>query len=152
LFGDNIAKRRNMHTRIFAAGFLAILLLAGRGAAQKAETTRFSGKWQAKVNNTVVCTIELRGEDVISGSITDCRLHSDADGNLVESEPSASASPSPISNAQITGDVITFEHKDDEEIMKFEMKLVKEGVGELVIKGAPINTKPITFIRASSTK
>jgi hypothetical protein len=141
-----------MCTRIFATAFLAILLLAGHGAAQKAGATRFSGKWQAKVNNTVVCTIELRGEDVIPGSMTDCRLHSDADGNLVESEPSPSTSPSPISNARITGDVLTFEHKDDEEIVKFEMKLVKEGVGELLIKGAPINTKPITFIRASATK
>jgi len=66
--------------------------------------------------------------------------------------PSASASPSPISNARITGDVLTFELKNDEETAKFEMKLAKERVGELVIKGAPINTKPITFIRASLTK
>jgi hypothetical protein len=141
-----------MRVRIFAAGFLTILLLAGSGAAQNAGTTRFSGKWQAKVNDTVVCTIDLRSEDAISGSITDCRLHTDADGNLVESEPSASASPSPISNARITGDVLMFELKDSEETVKFEMKLVKEDVGELVIKGAPINTKPITFIRASTTK
>ncbi len=105
------------------------------------------------MKDSVVCTIHLRVRDEISGSMEDCRIHTDADGNLLESEPSAApAKPSPISNARIAGAVLSFEYRDEGESVSFEMTVVREGIADLVVKNAPVKIKPIRFVRASSAK
>ena len=98
-----------------------------------------------------MCTIHIRSDQGISGSMVDCRIHTDENGNLMASEPSASLKESSISKPRINGDVLTFELKDDSETepTTFEMKLVKEGLCELMIKQESVSLKPIRFVRGS---
>ena len=87
---------------------VAFGMMLGLAAQTTERTDRFSGKWEAKVKDSVVCTIHLRTEGGISGSISDCRIHVDSDGKLEEPESSESSSvASPISNARIHGDLLT---------------------------------------------
>ena len=142
-----------MSARIFCFGVILMALSVAKGADSG---KGFSGKWEAKFNDTVICTIELRtaGESV-SGSMVDCRFDADADGNLREPGPSdSSPNPSPILNARVTQQVLYFEGKDDDdpEPIKFEMRLIKEGVADLDIKNAPVKIKPIRFLRASPSR
>ena len=148
---------RSMRLRIcYFVASLTLLSLIHTNPVQGAnQNERFSGTWQAKVQDSVICTIELRVTPGIAGSMEDCRIHTDADGNLVKPEPSdASSKPSPISNARITGAVLSFECRDEDEAepARFEMTLIKEGVADLVVKNAPVQIKPIRFARISSAK
>ena len=45
------------------------------------------------------------------------------------------------------GDTLTFEDKDNDEVVKFEMKMVGEAQTELTILDAPSPIKPIHFAR-----
>ena len=143
-----------MQSKIFCfIAFLTVLLFIPIDGADQNE--RFSGKWQAKVKDSIVCTIDLSARAGIAGSMEDCRIHTDAEGNLLEPEPSdASSKPSPISNARIIGAVLSFEYRDEGETepTRFEMTLVKEGLADLVVKNAPVKIKPIRFARISSAK
>ena len=50
-------------------------------------------------------------------------------------------------NPRVRGDTLAFENKDNDEVLKFEMKLVGDGQAELTILDSPVPLKPIHFAR-----
>jgi hypothetical protein len=125
---------------------LAFLPLAAQDAeAQK----KFAGTWEAKWKDKVICTIRLQAGERISGATEACTINVDANGDLREPEPRESSdnSPEPILNAKRHGDTLTFEEKNDDEVLKFAMKLIGDGRAELRILDAPVPIKPIRFDR-----
>jgi len=131
---------------MFAPLFLlACLPLAGQdGDAQK----KFAGTWEAKFKDKVICTIRLKAGDPISGETDACSINIDANGDLQEPESTEQPdTPSPILNAKLHGDTLTFEEKDGDDVLKFEMKLAGDGQAELRILDAPVPVKPIHFAK-----
>jgi hypothetical protein len=124
---------------------LACLPLAGQDAeAQK----KFAGTWEAKFKDKVICTIRLKASDPISGETDACNINVDANGDLQEPESTGQPdAPSPILNPKLQGDTLTFEEKDGDDVLKFEMKLTGDGQAELRILDAPVPVKPIHFAR-----
>jgi hypothetical protein len=147
---------RGMNAKICLVVLLIVTPLLGTSATENSDyDKRFSGKWEAKWKDVVICTIELRSNDTISGAMEDCRIHTDADGNLTEPEPSdASSTPSPILNPHPLGSSLNFEVKDEgeSEPIRFEFTLIKEGVADLTIKNAPVKVKPIRFLRIPAAR
>jgi hypothetical protein len=119
--------------------------LAGQAAdAQK----KFAGTWEAKFKDKVICTIRLKAGEQISGETDDCTINVDANGDLQEPESSEHPDgPSAVLNAKVSGDTLTFENKDGDDVLKFEMKLVGDGKAELRILDSPVPLKPIRFTR-----
>ena len=129
----------------------ALLALAGLSAAAEQTDVRnkFVGTWEAKWKDKVICTIRLRSGDPISGETQACTIRADDNGDLLEPEttgPSA-GSPAPILNPKLNGEALTFEERDDSEVVKFEMRLVGEGKAELRFLNAPVRINPIAFTR-----
>ena len=126
-----------------------LTLLAGLPlAAQDAETQKkFAGTWEAKFKDKVICTIRVKACEQISGEMADCSISVDGNGDLQESESTEHDTPEPMLNPKLQGDVLTFESKDDNDVLKFEMKLIGEGKAELRILEAPMLVKPIHFER-----
>jgi hypothetical protein len=124
---------------------LACLPLVGQDAkAQK----KFAGTWEAKFKDKVICIIRLKAGDQISGETDACSINTDANGDLQEPESTEQPdTPSPILNAKLRGDTLTFEEKDGDDVLKFEMKLAGDGQAELRILDAPVPVKPIHFAR-----
>jgi hypothetical protein len=139
--------------RLFMIALLPLLNylpLAAQGAeAQK----KFAGTWEAKWKDKVICTVRLKAGDQISGETEACSIHVDSNGDLQEPESTEQSDkpspgkPSPILNAKLQGDTLAFEEKDDDEVVKFEMKLIGDGRAELRILDAPVQIKPIHFER-----
>jgi hypothetical protein len=50
-------------------------------------------------------------------------------------------------NPKLQSDTLTFEEKDGDDVLKFEMKVVGDGQAELRILDAPVPVKPIHFAR-----
>ena len=48
---------------------------------------------------------------------------------------------------KVHGDTLSFEDKDGDNVLRFEMKLVGDGQAELRMLDAPILIKPIHFAR-----
>ena len=124
---------------------LACLPLAGQDAeVQK----KFAGTWEAKFRDKVICTIRLKAGDQISGETDACSINIDANGDLQEPDSTAAPDePSPILNAKLQGTTLTFEEKEGDDVLRFEMKLVGDGQAELRILDAPVPVKPIHFAR-----
>jgi hypothetical protein len=124
---------------------LICLSLAGQDAeAQK----KFAGTWEARWKDKVVCTIMLRAGVQISGETVACSIHVDANGDLQEPESTGSdRTPASILNAKLQGDTLTFQEKEDDDVVKFEIKLLGDGRAELKILDAPVLIKPIHFDR-----
>ena len=119
-------------------------LVAEDAEAQK----RFAGTWEAKWKDKVICTLRLRAGEHISGEMEACNINADANGDLQEPESTGHADPpSPILNAKLEGDTLRFEMKDDDDVLKFEMKLLGDGRAELRILNSPVPIKPIHFDR-----
>jgi hypothetical protein len=119
-------------------------------AAQDAEAQKkFAGTWEAKWKDKVICTVRLKAGEQISGETEACSINVDANGDLREPESTEHADqpPAPILNAKLQGDTLTFEERDDDDVLKFEMKLIGDGRAELRILGAPVPIKPIHFDR-----
>jgi len=124
---------------------LACLPLAGQHAeAQK----KFAGTWEARFKDKVICTIRVKAGEAISGETDACTISVDENGELKEPDASQQPDePEPMLNPKIEGDTLSFEIKNEDEVLKFEMKLVGEGQAELRILGAPVAIKPIRFKR-----
>ena len=119
-------------------------------AAQDAEAQKkFAGTWEAKWKDHVICTVRLKAGEQISGETAACRISVDANGDLQEPDSTERSdnSPLPIRNAKLQGNTLTFEELNDDEVLKFEMKLTGEGQAELKILDAPAPIKPIRFDR-----
>ena len=50
-------------------------------------------------------------------------------------------------NPKVHGDTLSFEEKDGDDVLKFEMKVVGDGQAELRILNSPVPIKPIQFAR-----
>ena len=109
---------------------------------------RFAGTWEARWKDLVICTIRLKPGTPPTGETEACSIHVDENGNLQEPEEmDHSGTPTPILNVKLTGDILTFEEKDDDEVIRFEMRLVGDGKAELRFPGAPVRINPIPFVR-----
>jgi hypothetical protein len=124
---------------------LACLPLAAQDAdAQK----KFAGTWEAKFKEKVICTIKVKSGDQISGETVDCSINIDGNGELQEPESNDRPDdPSPMLNPKVHGDTLTFEEKDGNDVLKFEMTVVGDGQAGLRILDAPVPIKPIHFAR-----
>src|SRR6185295_17820371 len=79
-FGGNCATKSHMRVLALIA-FGSLLSLPRDSAAQEADQTkRFSGKWEARVKDSVVCAIELHVADNVHGSMAGCHIRVDEDG------------------------------------------------------------------------
>jgi hypothetical protein len=118
-------------------------------AAQDADTQKkFAGTWEAKYKDKVICTIRVKAGETISGETADCTINVDQNGDLQEPDSTQHADEaSPILNPRVRGDTLAFENKDNDEVLKFEMKLVGDGQAELTILDSPVPLKPIHFAR-----
>ncbi|MBL8232902.1 MAG: hypothetical protein JNL98_30665 [Bryobacterales bacterium] len=139
--------------RLKAGLLLTMLAILGSGQ----DASRFEGKWQARLKEEVICTIELGAGETPRGAMIDCRVNIDADGNLTEADPSDDPDQRmPISKARIASGVLTFQDKegDDTEVLKFEMRIVGGDVAELLLVNFPagVKPKPIRFTRLSSNR
>ena len=129
---------------------LALLTLAALPALCQAPDGRFAGTWQAKVKDSVICTIDIHVNGKITGSIHDCRIQVDHDGNLQEpDEPAPHGDPTPIAKPRVDGDTLTFETKDetDPDWTTLEFRLKSNVAADLTIPHAPMKINPIRFTR-----
>ena len=124
---------------------LACLPLTAQDAdAQK----KFAGTWEAMFKDKVICTIRVRVGEAISGETADCSINVDENGDLKEPDSTDRPDmPSPMLNPKVQGDTLTFEEKDGDDLLKFEMKVVGDGQAELRILDSPVPIKPIHFAR-----
>lgn len=118
-------------------------------AAQSAhDQQRFAGTWEAKYKGAIICTIKLEAGEKLSGATEGCNIHVNDDGDLIETQPEEQAGePSPILNAKIEGEKLSFEIKDGDDTMKLELTLTGEGRSELRFVDAPVKIKPVRFER-----
>lgn len=125
--------------------FLALLPLAAQDAeAQK----KFAGTWEAKWKDKVVCILRLKVGAQISGETVACYIQVDATGDLQDpGSTDHSDQPAPILNTKLLSDTLTFEEKDGDDVMKFEMKLIGDGRADIRVLDAPVAIKPIRFDR-----
>jgi len=113
-----------------------------------AQQDKFAGTWEARFKDKVICTMRIKAGDPITGETSACSISVDANGDLQEPDHDAAPdSPSPMLNIQIHGDTLTFEDKEDDDVIKFEMKLTADGQAALTILNAPMQVKPIPFTR-----
>jgi hypothetical protein len=134
--------------RLFLIALLLPLTYLPLDAQDPAAQKKFAGTWEAKWKDKVICTLRLKAGEQISGETDGCSISADANGDLQEPESiEPSGNPSPILNAKLQGDTLTFEEKDNEDVLKFELKLVGDGRAELRILDAPGPIKPIRFDR-----
>jgi hypothetical protein len=109
---------------------------------------KFAGTWEAKFKDQVICTITVRSGDPISGETRDCSINVDENGDLKEPDSAdRSDQPSPMLNPKLHGDTLTFEEKEGDDVLKFELKLVGDGQAQLRILDAPVPVKPIHFLK-----
>ena len=119
-------------------------LMAQDTDAQK----KFAGTWEAKFKDKVICTIRVKAGNPISGETAACSINVDEHGDLKEPDSTDRPDePSPMLNPKIQGDTLTFEEKDGDDVLKFEMKVVGDGQAQLKILNSPVPIKPIHFAR-----
>jgi len=118
-------------------------------AAQDADAQKkFAGTWEAKFQDKVICTITVKAGEAISGETVDCSINVDENGDLKEPDSTDRRDePSPMLHPKLQGVTLTFEEKDGDDLLKFEMKLVGDGQVELRIVDSPVPIKPIHFAR-----
>ena len=135
--------------RLFMSALLPLLTSLPLAAQDAEAQKKFAGTWEAKWKDKVICTVRLKAGAQISGETKDCSINVDANGDLQEPESTEHSDkpPSPILNAKLHGDALTFEEKDGDDSMKFEMKLIGDGRAELRILDTPVPIKPIHFDR-----
>jgi hypothetical protein len=127
---------------------LACLPLAGQDADGQNAQRKFAGTWEAKFKDKVICTIRVKAGDAISGETADCTINVDENGDLKEPDSTDQPDqPSPMIDPKVQGDTLTFQEKDGDDVIKFEMKVVGDGQAELRILDAPVPVKPIHFAR-----
>jgi len=130
---------------------IALLALATfpSGAEQTDVRNKFVGTWEARWQEKVICTIRLRFGEPLSGETRACNIHVGASGDLEEPETTerSDGPPAPILNPKLNGETLTFEERDDSDVIRFEMRLIGDGKAELSFPGAPVRINPIPFTR-----
>jgi len=118
----------------FVAALLPLLACLPLTAQETEAQKKFAGTWEARFKDKVICTIRVNAGEAISGETADCSISVDENGDLKESESTDRPDkPSPMLNPIVQGDTLTFEDKDGDDVIKFEMKLVGDGQAELTI-------------------
>ena len=130
-----------------AATTLAFLLCLSLAAQDTDSRKKFAGSWEARFNDRVICTITVKAGDPIAGEMVACNINVDEDGNLREGDSAPPDEASPLLNPKIQGDTLSFEDKDGDNVMRFELKLVRDGQAELTVLDTPVDIKPIPFAR-----
>jgi len=133
--------------RRFVFALLPLLACLPLGAQDAEAQKKFAGTWEAKFKDKVICTIRVKAGEPISGEMADCSISVDGNGDLQEPESTHHDAPEPMLNPKVQGDTLSFEGKDDNDVVKFEMKVVGDGKAELRILEAPVVVKPIRFER-----
>lgn len=118
-------------------------LLAQDADGQK----KFVGTWEARFKGKVICTIRVKAGQPISGETSACSINVDENGDIREPDSDPPGEPSPMLGPQVHGDTLTFEEKEDDDMLKFELKIVSDGQAELKILDTPMAIKPIHFAR-----
>jgi hypothetical protein len=132
----------------FVAVLLPLLACLPLTAQDTDAQKKFAGTWEAKFKDKVICTIRVKAGDSISGETAACSIDVDENGDLKEPDSTDRPDqPSPMLNPRIQGDTLTFEEKDGDDVLKFEMKVVGDGQAELRILNSPVPIKPIHFAR-----
>jgi hypothetical protein len=132
----------------FDIALLSLLACLPLGAQDAEAQKKFAGTWEAKFKDKVICTIRVKAGEEISGEMADCSISIDGNGDLQEPESTDHADkPEPMLNPKLQGDMLTFESKDDNDVLKFELKLAGEGKADLRVLEAPMPVKPIHFER-----
>jgi hypothetical protein len=132
----------------FVPALLSLLVCLPLAAQDSQAQKKFAGTWEARFKDKVICTIRVRAGEPISGEMADCSISVDGNGDLQESDSAEHPDkPSPFLNPKLEGDTLTFESKDDDDTLKFEMRLVGDAKAELRILEAPMPIKPIHFER-----
>ena len=86
----------------------------------------------------------MKACDPISGETDACSINLDENGDLKEPDSADRPDkPSPMLNPKVQGDMLTFEDKDGDDVLKFEMKVVDDGQAELRILNSPVPIKSI---------
>ena len=134
-----------MRRLVFA--LLPLLACLPLGAQDAEAQKKFAGTWEAKFKDKVICTIRVKAGEPVSGEMADCSISVDGNGDLQEPESTDHDKPEPMLNPKVQGDTLSFEGQDDNDVLKFEMKLVGDGKAELRILEAPVAIKPIPFER-----
>ena len=132
----------------FVAVLLPLLACLPLTAQDTDAQKKFAGTWEAKFKDKVICTIRVKAGDSISGETAACSIDVDENGDLKEPDSTDRPDePSPMLNPKLQGDTLTFEEKDGDDVLKFEMKVVGDGQAELRILNSPVPIKPIHFAR-----
>jgi hypothetical protein len=132
----------------FVVALLPLLACLPLAAQDDGAQKRFAGTWEAIFKDQVICTIRVRAGEAISGETADCSINVDENGDLKEPDSTDRPDmPSPMLNPKLQGDTLTFEEKDGDDVLKFEMKVVGDGQAELRILDSPVPIKPIHFAR-----
>jgi hypothetical protein len=132
----------------FVVALLLLLACLPLTAQDAGEQKKFAGTWEAKFKDQVICTIRIKSGEAISGETADCSINIDEHGDLKEPDSTDRPDePSPMLNPKLRGDTLSFEEKDGDDVLKFELKVVGDGHAELRILDSPMPIKPIPFAR-----
>ena len=132
----------------FVVALLPLLACLPFTAQDTDAQKKVAGTWEAKFKDKVICTIRVKAGDPISGETDACSFNVDENGDLKEPDSADRPDePSPMFNPKLQGDTLTFEEKEGDDVLKFEMKVVGDGQAELKILNSPVPIKPIHFAR-----
>jgi len=137
--------RDKRNTFWLLAAFLSIGFFARGGTPEE-----FAGTWEARLKGVVICTLELKAGETITGSMHACKINVNSEGDLIETEPAdPSAEAEAILHAKLEGETLSFETRDpdDEKPVRFELHLTGHSQADLTIVDAPVHVKPIHFKR-----
>ena len=115
---------------------LCFLLISGAFVPAAAEQSKFAGVWEARFKGEVFMILKLEPGDPISGSLSGGNISVNDDGDLTEA--SGGGKELAISNPKVDGNKLSFAWKEDEEeTLKFEMRLTGDGEAQLQFMDMP---------------
>ena len=134
-----------MHNATIAGVLVAGLALVAPPAG---EGQPFTGTWEAKWHDRVICALRLRAADAMTGEMLGCSVRVNDDGDLLEPEEDVAMDhPEPFLNLKLEGKTLRFEADSDGETIRFELSLTGDGKADLTILDTPVKIKPIHFVR-----
>jgi hypothetical protein len=121
-----------------------LLLFFATGLAADQDRPSFAGVWEGRFRDRVFCVLTVREEGGIAGTLSPGTIELNDDGELSDARPSDRKSAYPIQRARVEARRLLFEVKDDEDdVLRFELRLLGGGTAELRIVGLPM--KPIAM-------
>ena len=127
---------------------LVFALVCASFVPAAAQQQNFAGVWEAKFQGETFMVLKLEAGDPISGTLSGGHIEVGNDGEITHA--SGGGKELPISNAQLQGDRLSFDWKeDDEETLKLAMRITGNGEAELQFLTIPegAKMKPIRLTR-----